>query len=49
MLEKTTYEVALSDEEAAVLALSCPGIYAHYTEKRISESMVEYMNECTSR
>ena len=49
MHEKTTYEVALTDEEAAVLALSCPGIYAHYTEKRISESMVEYMDEFTAR
>jgi hypothetical protein len=47
MLEKTTYEVALTDEEAAVLALSCPGLYAHYTEKRISESIVEYMDETT--
>ena len=49
MATKTTYEVALTDEEAAVLALSCTGIYAHYTEKRISESIIEYMDECTSR
>jgi len=47
MLEKTTYEVALTDEEAAVLALSCTGIYAHYTEKRITESMIEYIDETT--
>lgn len=40
---KTTYEVALTDEEAAILALSCTGIYAHYTEKRITESKIEYM------
>jgi hypothetical protein len=45
MATKTTYEVALTDEEASVLALSCPGIYAHYTEKIISESIVEYMRD----
>jgi len=49
MAAKTTYEVFLTDEEAAVLALSCTGIYAHYTEKRISESIIEYMDECTKR
>jgi pheromone shutdown protein TraB len=47
MATKTTYEVALTDEEAAVLALSCNGIYAHYTEKKITESMIEYVNENT--
>jgi len=43
MATKITFEVALTDEEAAVLALSCPGEYAHYTEKRITESKIEYM------
>lgn len=49
MPTKTTYEVALTNEEASVLALSCPGIYALYTEKVMSESIVEYMSDksCT--
>ena len=42
MRENVTYEVALSDDEAIVLKLSCPGIYAYYTEKKITESMIEY-------
>jgi hypothetical protein len=45
MTERSVYEVALTDEEAAVLALSCPGIYAYYTEKVMSESKIEYMRK----
>jgi hypothetical protein len=41
---QTTYEVALSEEEASVIALSCPGKYEYYTEDRMSESINEYVN-----
>ena len=47
MPTKTTYQVSLTDEEAIMIALSCPGIYEYCTEGKISESMAEYIDEST--
>jgi hypothetical protein len=45
--EQTTYEVALSDEEACLLALSCPGRYEYFSDDKISESINQFMKETT--
>lgn len=48
MAEKTTYEVAISEEEASVLALSCPGMYVYYSDNAREEFIIDYINECTN-
>lgn len=45
MDEKTVYEVALTVEEAVVLALACPGEYVYYTDSHINNAITDYMDE----
>ena len=42
---KTVYEVSLTEEEAVVLTLSCPGEYSNHTEATMNQHSEEYVND----
>lgn len=47
MIEKTIYEVSLSEEEVVILALSCPGGYEYFSDAGVKKAIDEYLHKNT--